>query len=142
MIEFKSGCILLDKKFKFRDNEIGEKLIVLLNNPRKNEPYLFCRTTSRERPPYQIKTPKGCQKNSQYFFITACSFFPEDTWFLLYDIHEYDTARVLNKHFKKEIIIINCIDDITLRQIKNCIKNSIDISEKHIKMMLETIIQI
>lgn len=51
MIEFKSGCILLDKKFKFRDNEIDEKLIVLLNNPGKNEPYLFCCTTSRERPP-------------------------------------------------------------------------------------------
>ena len=47
MTELKSGCILFDTKFTFKDNEIGEKLIVLLNNPnlRKNEPFLFCRTT-------------------------------------------------------------------------------------------------
>jgi len=35
MTELKPGCILFDTKFVFRDNEIGEKLIVLLNNPRK-----------------------------------------------------------------------------------------------------------
>lgn len=142
MTELKPGCILFDTKFAFRDNEIGEKLIILLNNPdlRENEPYLFCRTTSRERPPYLIKTPKGCQKNSNYFFINECSFFPKDTWLLLNDIHEYDCTRMLKKHFDKEIKIIDCINKITLRQIKNCIKDSIDISYKHLKMILDTIV--
>ena len=65
MTELKSGCILFDTKFTFKDNEIGEKLIVLLNYPGKEEPFLFCRTTSKEKPPYQIKTPNGGQKNSQ-----------------------------------------------------------------------------
>ena len=142
MIELKSGCILFDRKFKFRDNEIGEKLIILLNKPnlRENEPYLFCRTTSRERPPYLIKTPKGCQRDSNYFFINECSFFPKDTWLLLNDIREYDCTRILKKHFDKEIKIIDCINEITLRQIKNCIKYSEDISEKHLKMILKTIV--
>jgi len=140
MTELKSGCILFDIKFTFKDNVIGEKLIVLLNNPRENEPYLFCRTTSRERPPYLIKTPKGCQKNSQYFFINACNFFPEDTWLLLCDIYEYDKALILKKALNKEIRILNSIDDTILRKVKNCIKYSRDISEKHRKMILETIV--
>jgi hypothetical protein len=140
MTELKPGCILFDTKFAFKDNEIGEKLIVLLNNPRKNEPYLFCRTTSKERSPYQIKTPKGCQNESQYFFINACNFFPEDTWLLLYEIFEYDYSCLLNKHFKKQIKIINCISEIVLRQIKNCIKCSKDISDKHLRMILDTIL--
>jgi hypothetical protein len=140
MTELKPGCILFDTKFVFRDNEIGEKLIVLLNNPRKNEPFLFCRTTSIEKPPYQIKIPSGCQKNSQYFFINACNFFPKDTWLLLRDIYEYDKARILKKAFNKEIRIINSIDDNILRQIKNCVKDSIDISEKYLEMILKTIV--
>lgn len=140
MKELNPGCILFDTKFVFKDNEIGEKLIVLLNNPRKNEPFLFCRTTSIEKPPYKIKTPSGCQKNSQYFFINACEFFPKDTWLLLYEISEYNIARILKKAFDKEISIINSINDTILRQIKNCIKCSEDISEKHLKMILETIV--
>ena len=140
MPELKPGCILFDTKFKFKDNEIGEKLIVLLNNPLKNEPFLFCRTTSIEKPPYKIKTPSGCQKNSQYFFINACNFFPKDTWLLLHDIYEYNKAHILKKAFDKEIRIIKSINDDTLRQIKNCVKYSIDISEKHLKMILKTIV--
>ena len=131
MTELKPGCILFDTNFAFEDNKIGEKLIVLLNNPRKNEPFLFCRTTSIEKPPYKIKTPSGCQKKSQYFFINACEFFPKDTWLLLYDVCEYNKAHILKKAFDKEIKIINSTNNIILRQIKNCIKNSIDISEKH-----------
>lgn len=115
MTELKPGCILFDTKFEFKDNKIGEKLIVLLNNPRENEPYLFCRTTSREKPPYQIKTPKGCQKDSYYFFISACNFFLEDTWLLLYEIYEYDYICMLNKHFKKQMRIIDYIDESTLK---------------------------
>jgi len=140
MTELKSGCIFFDIKFTFKDNEIGEKLIVLLNNPGKEEPFLFCRTTSKEKPPYQRKTPNGCQRNSQYFFIKACYYFPKDTWLLLCDIYEYDKAFLLKKAFDKEIKTLNSIDDTTLRQIKNCIKYSEDISEKHLKMILKTIV--
>ena len=140
MPELKPGCILFDTKFVFKDNEIGEKLIILLNNPRKNEPFLFCRTTSIEKPPYTIKTPPGCQKKSQYFFINACEFFPKDTWLLLYEISEYGKARILKKAFDKELSIINSINDTILRQIKNCIKDSIDISGKYLEMILKTIV--
>jgi len=138
MPELKPGCILFDTNFVFKDNEIGEKLIILLNNPRKNEPFLFCRTTSIEKPPYTTKTPLGCQKNSQYFFIKACNFFPKDTWLLLYEIYEYDYTYMLNKHFKQQMKIIDSMDDNIIRQIKNCIKGSIDISEKYLEMILKT----
>jgi len=67
MTELKSGCKLFDKKFTFKDNEIGEKLIVLLNNPGKEEPFLFCRTTSKEKPPYQIKTPMDVNRIHNIF---------------------------------------------------------------------------
>lgn len=140
MAELKSGCILFDTEFKFKDNEIGEKLIVLLNNPQGDEPFLFCRTTSIEKPPYKIKTPFGCQKNSQYFFINKCEFFPKDTWLLLYDIYEYSKAHILKKAWDKKIKIIKSINDNILGQIKNCVKYSIDISEKHLKMILKTIV--
>jgi len=57
-----------------------------------------------------------------------------------YEICEYNKARILKKAFDKEISIINSINDIILRQIKNCVKDSIDISEKYLKMILETIV--
>jgi hypothetical protein len=47
---------------------------------------------------------------------------------------------MLNKHFKKQMRIIDYIDDNILRQIKNCIKNSDDISEKYLEMILKTIV--
>lgn len=90
--------------------------------------------------PNITKTPSGCQKKSQYFFINACNFFPKDTWLLLYEIYEYDYTCMLNKHFKQQMKIVNFIDDDILRQIKNCIKNSIDISEKYLEMILKTIV--
>ena len=36
--------------------------------------------------------------------------------------------------------MISSMDDNILRQIKNCIKNSDDISEKYLEMILKTIV--
>ena len=68
MADLRSGCILFDTAFKFKDKEIGEKLIVILNNPLKGQPFLVCRTTSKEKS-YRKKNPKGCQQKGKYFFI-------------------------------------------------------------------------
>ncbi len=89
MADLKSGCILFDIKFKFKDNEIGEKLIFILNNPKGNEPYLICRTTSKETA-FRRRDPKGCKQNGKYFFLGAGdAYFEKDTWLQLDNIFEY-----------------------------------------------------
>ena len=139
-MKLKAGCILFDTQFKFQDNEIGEKLIVLLNSPKKKEPYLFCRTTSQEKPPFRKKMPLGCQRQSEYFFIKSNQLFPKDTWLQLHTIFEYSQQQLLQKHFNRIVELKNNLDEIFLRQIKNCIKKSEDISAKHMKMILNTIV--
>ena len=42
----KSGEIFFPPKFPFKNGEIGEKYLILLNNPTNNDPYVFCRATS------------------------------------------------------------------------------------------------
>ena len=59
------GSILFHRKFRFENGEIGEKLLILLNNPDPTqEPYLICRVTSQGK---NKSKEFGCQKQSPYF---------------------------------------------------------------------------
>ncbi|MBW8003215.1 MAG: hypothetical protein FVQ80_14540 [Planctomycetes bacterium] len=141
MADLRSGCILFDTTFKFKDKEIGEKLIVILNNPLKGQPFLVCRTTSKEKS-YRKKIPKGCQQKGKYFFSErGDAYFKDDTWLQLDDIYEYNNVEMLRKKFKGTLQILENLNDNILRQIKNCINNeSEDISQEHLQMIVTTII--
>jgi len=139
-MELKAGSIFVVKKFEFEDGFVKPKFLVQLNNPRKNEPVLFCLTTSQVKR-YRKKYPIGCQRKSKYFFIKKCNYFEKDTWLELDRIFDYDFGKILNNCYNGNLIYKNKIDDDCLIEIKDCIKESKDIDEQLLKMIVETIIK-
>jgi hypothetical protein len=130
------GSILFHEKFRFKNGELGEKILIVLNNPDpKTEPYLICRVTSQKR-----NKPKifGCHEDLSLFFLPARQdFFEKDTWIQLYEIFPFEAAALLQDHFTNELKILGKLKDLTLRQLMNCIRKIKDISVKHKEMILK-----
>ncbi len=110
------GTIFHHEEFVFKDGEIGNKLLVLLNTPHKNESYLIVKTTSQDKgKPKNI----GCiEKLSLFFVPPGPHFFSQPTWIQLHEIYEFShqefkadsrfkTMGSLNAKLLKEII--DCI---------------------------------
>lgn len=126
------GTIFHHKKFVFKDGDIGDKLLILLNTPSENEPCLFAKTTSkkRERP----STP-GCIENLKLFFIPAgTAFFKDDTWIELYEIYEIPLDDVKNN---PDFKIIGTCDNKLINEIIDCLLllNQNDITSYHKKLL-------
>ncbi len=127
------GTVLFHTKFQFSDGETGRKLIIILNTPRKNEPYLICRTTSN--PQYNINT-QGCRSDKNIYYINAnFDCFLEKTWIQFYEIFEFNNGNFLNDHLKGNLKIIGCLKSTTIQAIINCIKRSEDISNYHLSLL-------
>lgn len=127
----KKGDILLHDKFKFKDGDLGKKLLVILNNPdlKNSDPYLICRTTSVEKG--KIKSP-ACDDNLSTFFIPENSdYFEIDTWIQLHEVFEFTLEESLKDHFDGHLDIRGKLTEDTIRQLLNCIKKIKDISEEH-----------
>jgi hypothetical protein len=82
------GSIYHHKRMVFSDGTIAIKLLILLNNPTKNEPYLCVKTTSQKK---NKPSTSGCIRDRALFFIPAgTTFFGKDTWVQLYEIYPFD----------------------------------------------------
>jgi len=137
MADLGEGAILFHKRFEFTDGAIGEKLIVVLNNPDPSkEPYLTCRTTSQER--NKTKIP-GCQEEHSLFFLPAShDFFKRDTWIQLHEIFPFDAKTLISDHLSGSLTLRGQLQPTTIRQLMNCIRKIKDISGKHRRMILES----
>jgi hypothetical protein len=122
------GSILLHKQFKFKNGELGEKLLILLNNPDPSlEPYLVCRVTSQEK--NKIKK-FGCQEGRSLFFLPANQdFFMRDTWVQLHEIYSFEPAGLIKDSLAGDLEIKGKLKDLTIRQVMTCIKKCQDIRE-------------
>ena len=88
------GTIYFHPKFKFKNGYTNEKLILLLNTPSKNEPYVFVKTTSQQK---NKPLRPGCLKAQRLYFIPAgTSFFQTNTWVQLYEIYEMKASDLDN----------------------------------------------
>jgi hypothetical protein len=129
------GTILFHERFRFKNGELGEKILIVLNNPvPKTEPYLICRVTSQEK-----NKPKtfGCHENLSLFFLPpGQDFFEKDTWIQLHEIFPFEASTLLQDHFCGELNVLGKLKDLTVRQLINCIRKIKDISIKHKKMIL------
>ena len=134
--ELGKGSILFHKQFEYKNGDLGEKLIIVLNNPDPSrEPYLVCRTTSQEK-----SKPKrfGCNEELSLFFLPGShDFFEKDTWIQLHDIFPFDASTLLKDRFDGELSILGKLKDLTTRQLMNCIKRIKDISLRHKRMILK-----
>lgn len=131
------GAILFHHSFKFKDGEIGEKLIVVLNNPnlQNDEPYLVCRTTSKEG---KRKRKPACDIDQSTFFIPEDNAsFRSDTWLQLYEIYEIDAQSLLNDRSEGQLDFLDQLPQEITRQLMNCLKNMEDISIEHLVLIFK-----
>ncbi len=115
------GAIYYHTNFVFKNGGTSDKLLIQLNEPSDNEPYIFVITTSQEE--YRLKE-EGCQEYSSEFFINANKdFFNVPTWIELYRPVTFDAGEVTDALFKTKLMkCIGILSDKTITELKNCVK--------------------
>jgi len=110
------GAVYLHPSFEFKNGDIGRKLILLLNTPSKNEPYLFVKTTSQQK---DKPLSSGCIVERSLFFIPAeTTFFKENTWIELYELYP---MRPNDVNSNKDMKVIGSLDSKTVDKIVDCL---------------------
>lgn len=72
------GDIFRHRRLVFHDGGVGDKLLILLNTPKGDEPYFFVKTTSQRK---DKPADPGCIAWRSLFFVAAGrDFFAKDTW--------------------------------------------------------------
>ena len=72
---FARGSIFVAENFIFSDGTKGKKLLVLLNNPASNDPYLLVKTTSQK---HSKPDNPGCIENYhhlRFYFVPPLCYF-------------------------------------------------------------------
>ncbi|HET6514679.1 MAG TPA: hypothetical protein VFG09_05915 [Thermodesulfovibrionales bacterium] len=88
------GTILYHRAFEFKDGEIGQKLLIVLNTPQNDAPYLCCKTTSKMK--YGIEK-EGCHSSKNIYVLNPSpQGFKEKTWIQFHEIYEFD-SRLFGK---------------------------------------------
>jgi len=130
------GGIYFHSHFIFHDGDAGKKFIILLNNPKSDEPYIFIKTTSNGN-----KKPNsyGCHFGRKVFFIPIGTFFfKKDTWAQLHEIYEFSGADIVKsgleqvmKHY--ETLPLQMINEISNCLIKSCADDLTDYQKQLLK---------
>lgn len=127
------GKILYHQAFQFQNGQYGKKLLITLNNPQNNEPYLCCKTTSKQQ--FNIDK-EGCHYNKNIYVLNAnTDWFKEKTWVQFHELYEIDRHKFLQAHFKGDMDVKGELKGNTICAIINCIKRSEDISNYHLTLL-------
>ncbi len=130
------GGIYFHSRFVFHDGEIGEKFIILLNNPNPGEPFIFIKTTSNGN-----KKPNsyGCHFLRKVFFLPAEKFFfKQNTWIQLHEIYEFSGAYIIKSGLEKVMKHCSTFPSQLINEISNClIRSSSDDLTDYQKLLLK-----
>ena len=127
------GTILYHRAFEFKDGEIGQKLLIILNTPQNEAPYLCCKTTSKSK--YGLEK-EGCYSNKNiYVLIPSPQCFKEKTWVQFHELYEFDSRLFLQAHFRGELDIKGMLPEQITNAVVNCVKKSEDISKYHLSLL-------
>jgi len=127
------GTILFHRDFQFHNGQSGEKLIIVLNTPKDNEPYLCCKTTSKQK--FGIER-EGCHSQKNIYVINPnFDWFKMKTWVQFHELYEFERAKFLQAHFKNSLDVKGELKANTIGAIRNCIKRSDDVSKYHISLL-------
>lgn len=110
------GDIYFHKQFELYSGDFGEKLLLLLNTPGVNEPYLFVKPTSKtENKPNR----HGCIEKQQLFFIPVkTTFFEKNTWIELYHLYEILPINIDNN---PDLLCVGSLSEKLIDDIVNCL---------------------
>ncbi|WP_420263985.1 hypothetical protein [Candidatus Magnetominusculus dajiuhuensis] len=127
------GTVLSHRDFAFKDGEYGDKLIIILNKPRPDEPYLCCKTTSKTK--YKIET-EGCHSSQNIFVLGKIkNCFTKKTYVQFHEFYDFDSQKLLKGHFEGKIDIIFTLPENIINAIVNCIKKSDDITDDQLNLL-------
>jgi len=122
------GTILHDPRFTFSDGEVGNKLLIVLNDG-SDGIYIVIKTTSQPR---HKGRNEGCQSNDRYpnFFVPdGSSCLRGDSWFLLGEFYELKAAELQQKFFVGNISRVGELPRDLLVELLACAVDSFDITE-------------
>jgi len=130
------GAVYFHPQFKFHDNETGEKRFVVLNEPRKGEPFLVAKTTTNLRNrSYAI----GCNPIQRVFHVPQNSepSFSLRTLIQLFEFYEFSEAELLDASLRDKILEYKGdLSPLALAQLINCIKKlKMDIPQHYFAMI-------
>lgn len=130
----KAGDIFHHNEYQFPDGSSGLKLLILLNTPSQEEPYLFCETTSQQ----QFRSRNfGCNPYKEYFFIPEDrDWFNRETWIKLDTITPWIAATIIKDGIDGKLVRKNELSENIFNAIKNCIKKTDTIINKYKNMIL------
>lgn len=119
----RKGEIIYCSKYQFPDGGQDDKLIINLNGPGQNEPYLLLLATSQQG---TRLSSQGCHSGKGYYTIPKnTDFFVKDfTWILFYTLREFNLKEELKESWSGNFITKGFLKDETLRAIINCLKAS------------------
>lgn len=127
------GSVYLHTDFQFPNGDKGRKLLIQLNTPSQDEPYLFVQTTSQ--PKNRPATP-GCIPHRSLFFVEANKpFFDKNTWIQLHPVYEFDQAYLLQNSFRGDLQEVGTIPKQKVNEIANCFKRIDDVTPYQLKLI-------
>lgn len=130
----KAGDVFYFINFKFDDGSARNKLLIILNTPVEDEPFLVCLTTSQAKKWRLNKL--GCYSEQNYYFVDSLQEnFEKDTWIVFERIYEVDAAKLLNSHFKDGSVKLFELQPDLWKALKNCIAKSRDVEQIYIDMI-------
>jgi hypothetical protein len=129
----KKGTVYLYKDFRFPDGDVADKFFIILNNPRANEFFITCKTTSQQK---WRPVKEGCHNiDNLYVLRENVDFFPKKTWVQFHEYYNISQERLFNLRDRQIIIKKADLRDQTVRAIINCISRSEDISGLYLSMI-------
>jgi hypothetical protein len=132
------GTILHDPQFLCHDKTTQNKLLVVLNDGSMGN-YILVKTTSKGG--RKARTP-GCHAKDRFhnfFILKGQSNFPEDTWVMLDEFHEFERKELLRRSLQKYIQVKGNLPENLVKSLLVCAKNSPDISAVHEAILDDTL---
>lgn len=131
------GAVYYHSQFKFHDGQTGQKIFIVLNDPKQNEPYLFVKTTSNLR---NKKYITECNPDKGEFFFPAnlIPIFKKDTVVQLLEIYEATSQEFLNAHLHDNTLVsLGQLSTHYINLIVNCLKKlKEDIPENYFSLIV------
>ncbi|MBI5098345.1 MAG: hypothetical protein HZB30_03780 [Nitrospirae bacterium] len=127
------GTILFHRALEFKNGETGKKLLIILNTPQSSEPFLCCKTTSKQK--YGLDK-EGCYSSKNIYVLNpAKNCFPDKTWVQFHEIYEFNNHSFLQAHFKKDLDIKGKLPINIINAIVKCVRNSDDVLKYHLSLL-------
>lgn len=131
----KAGDVFCFINFVFKDGQSSEKkLLIILNTPQNDEPYLCCLTTSQQK---SKSKQLGCHSEKNYYFVDSNQDgFEKDTWIVFDFIYVLQQEKILNTKLIDGSHDLFELDSSLWKALKNCISKSKDIEQDYLEMIM------